>query len=185
MAMTDQPTKGMYLNIDGKYYFVVDRQLKTQGRQGGLIILTLKDLFASTTLNKTIKAGVKVEEIIPEVKEVQYLYADGSHVHFMDTSSYENISIARDVIGEYISFLKDGEVVLVQQYEGRVISIKENPTIELEVTESVDAVKGNTSNQATKVVTLETGYKVQVPLFVKKGDKVIVNTESGTYSGRA
>jgi elongation factor P len=88
-------------------------------------------------------------------------------------------------LGDYANFLKEGSSHLIMMYEGKVLTIRENPTVDLKVTESVDAVKGNTSNSATKVVTVETGYKLQVPLFIKKGDVIRINTESGEYTGKA
>jgi len=89
------------------------------------------------------------------------------------------------VAGEYINFLKEGDTVLIMVYEGKVLTIKENPTVILAVVDTSDAVKGNTANSATKEAVLETGYKIQVPMFIKKGDVVKVNTDSGTYSGKA
>ena len=185
MPLTDSPVKGMYIVEDGKYFFLQDRQLKTQGRQGGLIIMRLKALDDGRIFNKTIKSGTKVEYITPQTKEVQYLYSDDSNSYFMDMQTFESLSIAREVIGEYIHYLKEGESILILTHEGKVLSIKENPTVILEVVEAEDAVRGNTANAATKLVTVETGYKLQVPLFIKKGDKIKINTESGTYSAKA
>ncbi len=175
----------MYLLIDGKIFFVLERKYKTQGRQGGLILLKLKNLSNNTTQNMTVNAGTKFQEISPETKEFQYLYRDGDPFFFMDTNSFETVEVSKEVIGDYVSFMKEGEKILMLIFENKIISLKRNPTVDLKVVDSVDAVKGNTVNAATKVVTLETGYKVDVPLFVKKGDVVTVNTESGLYSGRA
>ncbi len=175
----------MYLLIDGKVLFVLDRKYKTQGRQGGLMILKLRNLENNTVQNMTVNAGTKFQEISPETKEVQYLYNDTSSYFFMDTNSFETLEVSSDVVGDYSSFMKEGEKLLVLLFEDKVISVRRNDIVKLKVVESVDAVKGNTVNAATKVVTLETGYKVNVPLFVKKGDVVSVNTETGEYGGRA
>ncbi|MGI5898277.1 MAG: elongation factor P [Candidatus Dojkabacteria bacterium] len=185
MPLTDQPVKGMYLLEDGRIFILQDRQLKTQGRQGGLYILKMKALDNGQVLTKTIKAGTKVEYVHPEVKEMQFLYSDGEGSYFMDSSTYETVMIPKDVIGEYVNFLKEGESALVMIYEGKVLTLKESPSVNLVVTEAEDAVKGNTSSGATKMVTLETGYKVNVPLFIKKGDVLKINTETGEYSGKA
>ncbi|MFA5622684.1 MAG: elongation factor P [Candidatus Dojkabacteria bacterium] len=185
MPLTDQPVKGMYIVEDNRFFYLQDRKLKTQGRQGGLIIMRMKALDNGQIINKTIKSGTKVEYITPETKEVQYLYNDNSNVYFMDMESYESISIPKDVIGEYINYLKEGESILILTYEGKVLSVKENPSVILEVTEADEAVKGNTANAATKKVTVETGYRLNVPLFIRKGDKIKINTESGTYSSKA
>ena len=185
MPLTNQPVKGMYLLEEGKFYFLVDRQLKTQGRQGGLIILKMKSLENGSVNSKTIKAGTKVEYIEPETKAMQYLYSDNASVYLMDSETYETITIPKGTIGEYVNFLKEGDSILIMTYEGKVLSIKENPTVILAVVDTSAAVKGNTANSATKEATLETGYKIQVPMFIKTGDVIKVNTDSGTYSGKA
>ena len=185
MPLTDSPVKGMYIKEDGRFFFLQDRKLKTQGRQGGLVIMRMKALDNGQIINKTIKSGTKVEYVTPETKEVQYLYNDDSGVYFMDMETYESITISKDVIGEYINYLKEGESILILVHEGNILSIKENPSVVLEVTEADEAVKGNTANAATKLVTVETGYQLHVPLFIKKGEKIKINTESGTYSSKA
>ncbi|HHX99543.1 TPA: elongation factor P [Candidatus Dojkabacteria bacterium] len=185
MPVTTQPVKGMYLLEEGRVFLVQERQLKTQGRQGGLIILRMKALDNGQIVNKTIKAGAKVEYIEPETKAFQFLYSDDAGSYFMDSETYETVMIPKDVVGDYVQFLKEGETVLVMVYEGKILTLKENPSVELEVTKAVDAVRGNTSSSATKEVTLETGYKVHVPLFIKQGDIVKINTETGQYTGKA
>ena len=185
MPITTQPVKGMYLLEEGRVFIVQDRQLKTQGRQGGLIILKMKALDNGQIVNKTIKAGAKVEYVEPETKEVQFLYSDDEGSYFMDSETYETVMIPKGVIGEYVKFLKEGESVLVMVHEGKILTVKEHPSVNLTVTEASDAVRGNTSSSATKEVTLETGYKVHVPLFIKVGDIVKINTETGEYSGKA
>ncbi len=185
MPLTDQPVKGMYIKEDNRIFFLQDRMLKTQGRQGGLIIMKLKALDNGQILNKTVKSGTKVEYVNPETKEVQYLYNDESFVYFMDMETYETINIPKDTVGSYLNFLKEGDKILILTHEGKILSIKETPSVVLEVTAADEAVKGNTANSATKLVTVETGYQLQVPLFIKKGDKLKINTESGTYTSKA
>jgi elongation factor P len=185
MPLTDQPAKGMYIREGDRIFYIIDRKLKTQGRQGGLIIMKMKALDSGQQLEKTIKAGVKVEYIQPETIEVQYLYSDDSSCYFMDTNSYETLPIKKDVIGEYVNFLKEGEKCLVMRFEGKVLNVKGSPTVDLKVTESTPAVRGNTANSATKTVTVETGYTLNVPLFITQGDVITINTETGEYSGKA
>lgn len=185
MPITAQPVKGMYLLEEGRVFILQDRKLKTQGRQGGLIILKMKALDSGQIVTKTIKAGAKVEYIEPETKEVQFLYSDSEGSFFMDSETFETIMIPKDVIGSYVQFLKEGESVLVMLFDGKILSVKEQPSVSLKVIESSDAVRGNTCNSATKEVVLETGYKVHVPLFIKVGDVLKINTETGAYSGKA
>lgn len=184
MALVDQFNKGMFLIVDDALSIVVERKYKTQGRQGGLIILTVRNIETGQNITRTVKAGTKFEQVIPEYKEMQYMYSDGSRVYFMDTETFESVDVDAGLIGEYVNFLKEDDRYVVMFYEGRAVSIRTNPTVELEVTESVDAVRGNTANNATKLVTTETGYKAAVPLFVNKGDVIIINTETGQYNGR-
>ena len=185
MPITAQPVKGMYLLEEGRVFILQDRKLKTQGRQGGLIILKMKALDSGQIVTKTIKAGAKVEYIEPETKEVQFLYSDSEGSFFMDSETFETIMIPKDVIGSYVQFLKEGESVLVMLFVFKILSVKEQPSVSLKVIESSDAVRGHTSNSATKEVVLETGYKVHVPLFIKVGDVLKINTETGAYSGKA
>lgn len=185
MPLTDQPVKGMYIREEGKIFYLVDRKLKTQGRQGGLIIMKIKSLESGHQLEKTIKAGVKVEYIEPETVAVQYLYSDDKTSYFMDTSTYETLNVNRALVDEHIRFLKEGEKCLVMRFEGEIVNLKGSPSVDLEVIESTPAVRGNTANSVTKTVTVETGYSLNVPMFIQKGDVIKINTETGTYSGKA
>ena len=184
MAQTDQIKKDMFLLIDGNIVLVTSRRYKTQGRQGGLIIFSAKNVETGQIFERTVKAGTKFDQVVPEYKEMQYLYMDDSDLYFMDTSTFENISVSKSLLDNYEQYMKEGDKYVVMFYEGRALSLRKNPTVELEVTESVDAVKGDTASSATKIVTTETGYKVKVPLFVKQGDVITINTESGQYTGR-
>ena len=185
MPLTDQPVKGMYIKENDRIFYLVDRKLKTQGRQGGLIIMKMKALDTGQQLEKTIKAGVKVEYIEPETIAVQYLYSDEKSGYFMDTNTYETFPIGIDIVGDYIKFLKEGDSCLIMRSEGEVLNVKISPTVELEVIEATPAVRGNTANSATKSVKVETGYTLNVPLFIEKGDILKINTETGDYSGKA
>ncbi len=185
MPLTDQPVKGMYILESGRVFHLIDRKLKTQGRQGGLVIMKKKALDNGQVLTETVKAGTKVEYINPETKEMQFLYMDNENCYFMDNQTYETLPISKDVIGEYANFLKEGSTHLIMMYEEKVLTVKENPSMELEVTQAEDTVKGNTSNSATKEVTVETGYRLQVPMFIKRGDVLKINTSTGEYSGKA
>jgi elongation factor P len=184
MPLTDQIAKGMYIKEGNRIFYVVDRKLKTQGRQGGLVIMKLKALDTGQQLEKTIKASVKVEYIEPETIEVQFLYSDSKSSYFMDTKTYETFPVKKEILGEYVNFLKEGDKYLVMKHEDKVINLKGNPIVELEVVESTPAVRGNTANSATKSVTVETGYSLNVPLFIEKGDRIKINTETGEYSGK-
>ena len=183
MATTDQIKKDMFIVLDGDIAQVTDRKLKTQGRQGGLIIFEAKKVETGQIINQTVKAGTKFEYIEPSYKELQFLYAD-DQLYFMETETFENISVSKDLVDDYIQYMKEGERYVVLFHDGKALTLRKNRSVELEVVESVDAVKGNTANSATKMVTTDTGYRLSVPLFVNKGDKITVNTETGEYTGR-
>ena len=185
MPLTDDFKKNIYLRIDGKVYFIVDRQYKTQGRQGGLVMLKLKNVSDNRNKAMTVNAGTKFEEVFPDVTSVQYLYSDEEYSYFIDMNTFETINVSKNIVDDYINFLKEGEQTQVLVLEGEVISMKRQPIVKLEVTESVDDVKSNATADVTKSVTIETGYKVNVPLFIRKGDVISINTVTGEYTGRA
>lgn len=184
MAMVDQFNKGMFLLIDGAVNIVEERRYKTQGRQGGLVILTYRNLETGQLKTDTIKAGVKLEQIDTEYKEMQYSYKDEDSYFFMDTDTYEMVSLSEKVLGKYASYLKEGDKNVVMFYEKRAIYIRTNPTVKLTIVEAPEAVKGNTANSATKKAIADTGLVVDVPMFVKVGDVITVNTDTGEYKGR-
>lgn len=184
MGMTNQFVKDLYVMVDGKIHHIMDRQYKTQGRQGGLVILKMRNMESGNIITQTLKSGMKLEEVEVETVEVQYLYKDNTGIYFMDVNTYETISIPASIIGDYVNFLKEGDKVLAQANNGKFLNIKRNPSVTLEVTEAFEAVKGNTANNASKEVTVETGYKVKVPLFIQKGDKIAINTDTCSYTGR-
>jgi len=185
MALTNTFVKDMYLLYEGTLHYVLDRQYKTQGRQGGLIILKMRNMQTGNIKEITIKSGMKLEEVDVETKELQYLYKDDSSAYFMETTTFENLPLSLDVIGDYIKYMKEGDTLLAAFYNGKAINVKKNPSVTLEVTQAQDAVKGNTATNAMKEVTVETGFTIKVPMFVRKGDKIIINTDSGEYTGRS
>lgn len=184
MALTDQLNKDMYIVLDDSIHLITERRFKTQGRQGGLIIFSAKNVKTGQMIERTVKAGTKFDQVTPEHVEMQFLYSDDESLYFMNLDTYEIIPLSRSFLGDYSQYLKEGDKNVVMMYEGKILSIRQNPTVELKVTDSVDAVKGNTATAASKIVTTETGYRLKVPLFVKMGDTITINTETGEYSGR-
>lgn len=184
MALTDQPRKDMYVMIEEKPHYILDRSYKTQGRQGGLLILKLKNLETGNNSIVTLKAGVKVEVFEPEIKEVQYLYKDSDNSYFMDTNTFETLSLSLDILGDYANYLKEGDKTLITVYEEKVIDIRRKGTVTLKIVETQDAVRGNTSGNAMKSAKVETGYELNVPMFVNVDDVITINTETGEYTGR-
>jgi elongation factor P len=116
---------------------------------------------------------------------MQFLYLDGNNFIFMNTETYDQIELSRDKIGDNANFLKEGLEVTIAMYEGEMLGIQLPDKIEFEVTETQDATKGNTTNNAQKDATIETGYTVKVPLFINQGEKILISTSDGKYAGRA
>jgi elongation factor P len=184
MAMTDAFVKDMYVIYDGVLHHILDRFYKTQGRQGGLMILKMRNMNTGNLNTVTLKSGNKLEAVNVAIKEMQYLYKDDADLYFMDSETFETVNVSKKIIDDYENYLKEGDKVLMQFFDDKVINVKRNLSVTLEVTEAMDAVKGDTSNNPQKEVTVETGYVLKVPMFIKKGDKISINTDSGSYTGR-
>lgn len=150
-----------------------------------MIILKMRNLENGNLITKTIKEGTSFEEVFPETVSAQFLYEDGDNSVFMDSKTFENYTVPNAVIGDKKMFLKDGEKYLMLVKDGQVINIKFPAKMNLKVIEAPEAVKGNSAGSVTKVVTVEGGLKVNVPLFIKEGEIISVNTETKEYTGRA
>ncbi len=175
--------KGTLIQLDGKPYKVVDYAQKQMGRGGSIVNTKLKNLLDGSVIPKTFKGQDKVEPADVSNSKLQFLYKDGATLHFMDESSYEQFELgSEDVIGE--KFLKDGMSVTAQLFGGQVINIELPVKISLKVLSTPDVVKGDTQSTVMKQADLETGTIVQVPIFIKTGDNVIVDTRDGSYVER-
>ncbi len=182
MSYTDKFNKNIYLIVDGQVCQVMDRDYKTQGRQGGLVRLKLLRLKDNTIIEKTLKAGAKLEKIEPVVNKAIFSYKDDDYFYFMDEETYETFGVDPEIVGDYVNYLKEGAKLTFLVYKGEIINMRRKQSVQLRVVETEPAVKGNTSTGATKPAKVETGYVLQVPLFVKEGDMIRVNTETGQYT---
>lgn len=175
--------KGTLIQIDGKPYRVVDYAQKQLGRGGSIVNTKLKNLLDGSVIPKTFKGQEKIEPADVSSSKLQFLYKDGETLHFMDESSYEQFELdISDVFGN--QFLKDGLSVTAQLYNGRVINVELPIKISLKVLSTPDVVKGDTQSTVMKQADLETGTSVQVPIFIKTGDNIIVDTRDGSYVER-
>lgn len=136
-------------------------------------------------MERTFRAGEKVPQAIIERREMQFLYGSGQQYTFMDTENYEQLTLNEDLMAEGKNFLKENMTVYIPMYEGKPIGIELPNTVELEVVETEPGVKGDTATGASKPAKLETGYLLQVPLFINVGDKLKIDTRSGDYIARA
>jgi elongation factor P len=181
-----QVRKGMVLVLDdGHLYHVVDRDLNTPGNWRAILQLKLKNLkTGSITLNR-VRPDDKVEQAYLENREMQYIYQDGDGFVFMDTESYDQITLAREWVGDLMMYLKEGNKAQVVFYDGKPLSLELPAKVDLQVTDTEPAVKGATAAAQYKPATLETGLKIQVPPFVNIGELVAVDTRTGEYLSRA
>lgn len=181
-----QPTdlkKGTVLQIDGKPYRVIEYAQKVMGRGGSIVNVKLKNLLDGSVIPKTYKGADKIEPASVNTKTVQYLYAD-TELHFMDPDTFEQFAISTNIADNALQFLKEGDSVGLQFFEGNVINLELPKNVYLLVTHAEDVVKGDTANAITKDATVETGLTVKVPAFIKEGDVISVSTEDGSYRER-
>lgn len=182
-----QPTdlkKGTVCQIDGKPYRVVEYGQKVMGRGGSIVNVKLKNLIDGSLIPKTFKGQDKIERAEVTNKSVQYLYNDGDTFYFMDPESFEQFELASDVVDSAKDYLKEGDMLSLQFFDGRVINVDLPKNLYLEVTYTEEVVKGDTTSAVMKDATLETGLTIKVPAFIKQGDIVSVDTSTGEYRER-
>jgi len=144
----------------------------------------LRNLRTGNVFEKTFNAGIRVEQALLEKKDMQYLYKDGDDYYFMDTTSYEQVHISSEALGDSVNYLKPEMTIKVEFYGTEPVGIELPQTVDLKVLETVPGIKGATASNQVKPATLETGLVVQVPPFINEGDVIRVNTETGEYQSR-
>jgi elongation factor P len=178
----------MYFEYEGAPYHVLDVEISRPTARGGqtLVRVKMRNLLTRAVFDKTFKAGEKFEEPDLVVVDAAYLYTDGSGLHFMDQETFETVTLRADLLGDDRLLLVDNLIVQVQKFNGSPIGVQLPPHVELTVTATEPGARGNTaSGSVTKNATLETGLQLQVPLFIKEGEKVRVHTETRAFAGRA
>lgn len=176
--------KGQIFKLDGQPYKVLEYSQKVMGRGGSIVNVRIKNLLDGKVLQKTFKGNEAVEPADVGYQNVQYLYSDATTYYFMDDDSYEQIELPVDTMADQAGYLKEGDKLKAQTFEGRVISVELPKNVFLEVTYTEEVVKGDTSGAVTKDAELETGIKIRVPAFIKQGDVISVDTETGAYRER-
>ena len=180
--MSYSPTelkKGVVIEIDGKPYRVIDYNQKVMGRGGSIVNVKVKNLIDGSVIPKTFKGQEKIESAEVTNQTVQYLYKDGVNYFFMDPDTFEQFELSSDLVDESAGYLKEGENITLQSFNGSITNLALPKNIYLEVTQTENVVKGDTSTSVTKDATLETGLVIRVPAFIKTGDVVSVDTETG------
>jgi len=187
MAHSIQATrlrKGMLVKIGADLFRILDLQHFTPGNKRGFIQARLRNIRTSTLADQKFRAEEDIERATLDEREMQYLYNDADHYYFMDTSSYEQVHISQEALGDSRNYLVADAVIRVEFYDDEPVGIELPQTVDLVVRETVPGIKGATASAQVKPATLETGLVVQVPPFVNEGDRIRVNTETGEYQAR-
>jgi elongation factor P len=184
VATTNDLKNGLVLNLDGQLWSVVEFQHVKPGKGGAFVRTKLKNVLSGKVVDKTFNAGTKVDTATVDKRGMQFLYRDGSDFVFMDSSTYDQIHVAGDVVGSAANFLLENQEVIVAMHEGTPLYVDLPAAVVLEITYTEPGLQGDRSTGGTKPATLETGYDIQVPLFLETGTRVKVDTRTGEYLGR-
>ncbi|HWQ23081.1 MAG TPA: elongation factor P [Gaiellaceae bacterium] len=182
---TNQFRNGMHIELDGAVWRIVEFQHVKPGKGGAFVRTKLKALDSGAVVDRTFRAGEKFTRVHTEVKNVQFLYDDGTDAHFMDEQTYEQFALPHAEVAEELAFLAPSSSVQMLTVDGKPAGLQLPASVELTVTQTEPAVRGDTVTNVTKPATLETGAVVQVPLFVGTGDRVKVDPRDGRYISRA
>ena len=176
---------GMTVIMDGKLCQVQEFQHVKPGKGAAIVKVKLRNLKTGAITVESYNSTIKVEKAHIDKKPMTYLYKDGDNYVFMDSETYEQVSVPESRLEEEKKFLKENLEIKINFYEGEIIGLDLPEKIEFEVVDTTEAVKGNTTNNAMKDATVETGYTVKVPLFINQGEHIIISTVDGKYSSRA
>jgi elongation factor P len=175
----------MHLEVEGNLVQVVDFQHVKPGKGHAFVRTTLKNARSGAVVDKTFRAGEKVERVTIDKREMQYLYRDGPSFVFMDNSTYDQLAVGTDTLGSAADYLVEGSTAILQMYGTEVVGVDLPAAVELAIAECEPGVQGDRVSGARKPATLETGLIVQVPLFIEPGERIRVDTRSGEYLSRA
>ena len=185
MLSVTELRKGAVFVEEGRPYVVTEYQHIKVGRGSATIKVKARDMKSGSILEKSFISGATVEEGEVERKKAQYLYSDDKNLNFMDPISFEQLSISKGIGGGAENFLKEGVEIFLHFFQSEPINVEMPLKVNLKVTEAPPGEKGDTKQGASKEAMVETGYRLQVPMFVSVGEIIQINTESGDYAGRA
>ncbi|MFF1529279.1 elongation factor P [Cellulomonas sp. NPDC058312] len=184
MATTNDLKNGTVLKIDGQLWTVIEFQHVKPGKGGAFVRTKLKNVLSGKVVDKTFNAGLKIETANVDKRDMQYLYKDGEDFVFMDTDNYDQITVPAATVGDAANFMLESTTAMVATNEGVPLYVELPPSVTLMVTYTEPGLQGDRSSAGTKPATLETGYQIQVPLFLESDTKVKVDTRDGSYLGR-
>ena len=184
MATTNDLRNGLVLNLEGQLWQVVEFQHVKPGKGPAFVRTKIKNVLSGKTVDRTFNAGLKVETATVDRRDMQYLYKDGNDYVFMDVKSYDQIYVPGDTVGDAARFLLENQDVIVAFHDETVLFVELPAAVVLTVSHTEPGLQGDRSSAGTKPATLETGAEIQVPLFLNTGDRVKVDTRSGSYISR-
>jgi elongation factor P len=177
--------KGMTFEMDGTPYVVLDFQHVKPGKGSAFVRTKYKDILSGAIREEAFNPNDKFNNAHIDTKKMSYLYSDGEFYYFMDTDTYEQVPLTADSVEDAIKFMKENDVATVKFYNGNAFSVEAPTFVDLIVTDTEPAVKGDTATNVTKAATVETGAVVQVPLFIESDEKIQIDTRTGEYMGRS
>lgn len=181
---TSQFKRGIYIIFQDEPHMVVDTSFVSPGKGSAFYRTKLKNLYTGRVVEYTYKSGEKVEEVMVETHEAEYSYSDGSNYVFIEPRTFEQYMVPAEIVGDDKVYLKEGLLYRIKFYDENPVGMSLPKTIAFKIVESENSIKGDTATSATKLAILDTGMKVQVPLFIKTGEEILVNTETGQYLSR-
>ena len=184
MASTADIRNGVVLNMDGGLWTVIDFQHVKPGKGGAFVRTKVKNVMSGKVVDRTFNAGAKIETETVDRREFQYLYRDGDGFVFMDVSDYDQITLSSVTVGDAANFLLENQNATVALHNGNPLYVELPASVVLEITYTEPGLQGDRSTGGTKPATVETGFEIQVPLFLEQGTRVKVDTRDGSYLGR-
>jgi len=185
MSATSELYRGMIIEFNNEPHILIEKEFRAMGKGSAFNRVKLKSIKSGKFVNHVYKSGEKVEELDVSTTNMQFLYADSENAYFMNPETYDQSTVSLDIIPGGTDYLQTEAKYVMSFYEDQVIYVQLPGKIALTIIEAPDAVKGDTANNATKEVTMETGLKVKVPLFIKNGEKILINTETNEYYSKA
>ena len=184
MATTTDIKNGAVLKIDGNLWSVVEFQHVKPGKGGAFVRTKLRNITSGKVVDRTFNAGSKIETATVDRSDYQYLYQDGEDYVFMDMKTYDQINVPATVVGDAANYMLESQTATIAMNEGNPLYIELPASVVLEITYTEPGLQGDRSTGGTKPATVETGYEIQVPLFLETGTKIKVDTRTGDYLGR-
>lgn len=184
MATSSDIKNGTVLKIDGQLWSIIEFQHVKPGKGGAFVRTKMRNVVSGKVVDKTYNAGARIETATVDRRDYQYLYLDGSDYVFMDLADYDQVTVAPETVGDSANFMLENQNVVIAMHEGSPLYVELPASVTLEITYTEPGLQGDRSSAGTKPATLETGYEIQVPLFVEQGTKVKVDTRNGDYLGR-